>query len=390
MLTNIFGTGTGFFFWVFAAKLYSSDQVGLAVAVISCMYLLSMFSMSGFDIGIIRYLPNASDKNQMINSCLTITSIVSVLSCILFLAGIKIFSPKLIFLRDNINYTVLFILFTAATSILIMQSSIFSALRYSKYSLTQTLFAIPRVLILPLIVIYGLFGMYISYGIGILAASIIGNNYISKINKTYKFRLSFKKDVLKEIFNYSFKNYISIIFEGAPNYIIPLLVLNILGAEQNAYFYVAWSFASFFQMIPRSTSISLLAEGSNKENNDRKNTITAIKFIYSLLLPVIILVFLFGKYILLIFGEEYSENSFSLLKILSIASIPYTLNIIYISVKRIEQHIEPVIYMHSFLGMFSILFSILLVKWVGIIGVGVSWLLVNCIAAVFIWREILD
>ncbi|MGE5472594.1 MAG: lipopolysaccharide biosynthesis protein [Ignavibacteriales bacterium] len=387
MLTYIFGTGSGFFFWIIAAKLYSSDQIGLAVAIISCMSLISMFSRLGFDVGIIRYLPSTGNKNQMINSCLTITSVVSVLFCILFLAGLDILSPKLIFLRDNISYMIIFILFTVATSISFIQSSVFIALRYSKYSLIQILFATPRILILPLIIMYGLFGMYLAYGMGILAASIIGINSISKIDKTYKFKPSFKKDIFKEIFNYSFKNYISIIFEGIPTYILPLLVVNILGTQQNAYFYIAWCFSSFIQMIPQSTATSLLAEGSNKDST-RKDPIVAIKFIYSLLLPVIVVVFLFGKYILLIFGGEYSANSFNLLKILSIASIPFTLNIIYISIKRIERHIEPVIYMYSFLGIFSIVFSILLVKWLGLNGIGVSWLLVNSILVIIIWKDI--
>jgi len=390
IFTNVFGTGSGFFFWVFAAKLYSSEQVGLAVALISCMSLISMLSMLGLDIGIIRYLPNANDKNQMINSCITIISIVSILLCILFLAGLNIFSPSLNFLSNNIYYMILFILFTVAYSIFYMQINIFSAFRHSKYSMLQTLFSVLRVVILPLIVMYGFLGMYLSYGIGILVACILGNYYVSKINKNYKFKLNFNKDMLKEMFNYSIKNYISAIFEGTPNYFLPILIINILGAKQNAYFYIAWSFSAFFQMVARSTSISLLVEGSNKESSIKKDIIHSIKFIYSILLPVIVLVYFFGKYVLLIFGEEYSENSFGLFMILAISSIPYTINILYISVKRIQQRLNSVVLMHSFLGLFSIVLSIFFAKWMGVIGVGISWLLVNCIASLFVWRELFN
>jgi O-antigen/teichoic acid export membrane protein len=389
MLTNIFGTGSGFFFWIFAAKLYSSDQVGLAVALISCMSLLSMFSMLGFDIGIIRYLPTTNNQNQMINSCLTIISVVSILLCIIFLAGLNVLSPTLIFLKDNIYYMVLFTLFTVAYTIFAMQINIFSAFRHSKYSTLQTVFSILRVIILPFIIIYGFLGMYFSFGIGILVASVLGNYYISKINKTYKFRPSFNQSMVKEIFGYSIKNYISTIFEGTPNYILPILVVNILGAKENAYFYIAWCFSSFFQMVPRSTSISLLVEGSNKESSIRKDTIHSIKFIYSLLIPAIILVFIFGKYILLFFGKEYAENSFYLFMIFAITSIPYTINTIYITVKRIQHRIGSVIYMHFFLGLFSILFSLLFARWEGILGVGIAWLLTNSIAAMFAYNKIL-
>lgn len=383
MLTTLFGTGSGFFFWIFAARLYSPDEVGLAVAIISAMCLLSMFSRLGFDIGIIRYLPNTNNKNEMINSCLTIISIASIIFSIIFLVGLNFFSPKLLFLREMNFYSALFIIFTLVNSVLVTQNNIFAALRYSKYSFIQTLIAISRILLLPILVVYGLFGMYFSYGIGISIASIIGNRFISKIHPIYKLKPRLQKDIMKSIFNFSFKNYIATIFEGAPTYILPLLVVHILGAEKNAYFYIAWTCSSFIKMIPRATALSLFAEGSNN-NSIKKDTIASIKFIYTLLVPIIILIFIFGRYILQIFGEDYSENAFDLMKIFALSSIPFTLNMIYVTIKRIQNDINPIIYIYLFIAVSTIFSSYLLLGQLGIMGVGISWIVVNSITGIFV------
>lgn len=383
MLTTLFGTGSGFFFWVLAARFYSPEEVGLAVAIVSAMGLLSMFSRLGFDIGIIRYLPNASNKNEMINSCLTLIFIASIIFSITFLVGLNIFSPKLLFLRENNFYAVSFVIFTLANSILVTQNDIFAALRYSKYSFIQTLIAISRILLLPILLVYGLFGMYFSYGIGILVASIIGNSFISKIHSIYIPKPLIQKNIIKTIINFSFKNYIATLFDGATNYILPLLVVHILGAEKNAYFYIAWTCSSFFNMIPRATAISLFAESSSKDNNIKKDTIASIKFIYTLLIPMIIIVFIFGRYILLIFGEDYSKNAFDLMKIFALSTIPFTLIMIYVTIKRIQNDINPVIYIYLFIAVSTIFSSYLFLGQLGLIGVGISYLVVNCITGIF-------
>jgi len=50
MLSSITGAGTGFVFWVIAARFYSAEDVGLASAVIAAMGLINLFwvSLIGF------------------------------------------------------------------------------------------------------------------------------------------------------------------------------------------------------------------------------------------------------------------------------------------------------------------------------------------------------
>ena len=56
--------GLGFFFWIIVARLYPTEQIGLATTMISIMGLITSFSLLGINIGIIRYLPKAKKKNE--------------------------------------------------------------------------------------------------------------------------------------------------------------------------------------------------------------------------------------------------------------------------------------------------------------------------------------
>ena len=45
MLSSVTSAGAGFFFWLIVARFYSTEEVGLASAIIAAMGLISMFSL---------------------------------------------------------------------------------------------------------------------------------------------------------------------------------------------------------------------------------------------------------------------------------------------------------------------------------------------------------
>ena len=57
----------GFVFWVVAARLYSTENVGLGAALISANQLLSFIGTVGLGFGIIRFLPDTEDKARLLN-----------------------------------------------------------------------------------------------------------------------------------------------------------------------------------------------------------------------------------------------------------------------------------------------------------------------------------
>jgi len=65
MFSSLTSAGSGFFFWLIAARFYSTADIGLASAIISAMGLISMLSLLGFDISLVRFLPECSSVKAL-------------------------------------------------------------------------------------------------------------------------------------------------------------------------------------------------------------------------------------------------------------------------------------------------------------------------------------
>src|SRR6266550_426274 len=77
MANTLVITGSGFVFWLIAARLAAPDQVGLATSVVSAMLLVSLLARLGFDVALLRQLPRMSggEAHRLINSTLTVSGI---------------------------------------------------------------------------------------------------------------------------------------------------------------------------------------------------------------------------------------------------------------------------------------------------------------------------
>ena len=382
MAATLFTAGAGFFFWIFAARLYTVEAVGLGSAIMSATWLLSILSALGFDIGLIRYLPEEKDKSRMINSCLTISALAALLLALVFILGLQIWSPALMSLREHTFYGAAFVLFTITITLLGLQTNVFVAFRQAKYSFIQGSVAMLRIVLLPFLIIFGAFGVYLSVGLATAIALLVGNMLILKVFSGYRPVLAINKKVIRVMIHYSFGNNVANIFYFLPVAVLPLLVLAVLGEEVTAYFYVAWKISSVLLMVPFATSTSLFAEGSFSPDVLRQNVIKSLKFIFVLLIPAIMGIFIFGRYVLLLFGAAYAENAFEVLLILSLASIPHAMIMVYVAIKRVKKETMPVIYVYGAVAVLTLIGSCVVIQEMGLIGIGISWIFGNGLVAV--------
>jgi len=145
------------------------------------------------------------------------------------------------------------------------------------------------------------------------------------------------KVVVKEIARFSFLNYFSNLLWLAPGLVLPIMVVNLLGAEQNVYFYIAWMLGGILGSIPQATSLSLLAEGSNNRETLTSNVQRSVKIILVLLLPAIVIILLLGDKLLFLFGQTYSQYGTGLLCLMALAALSISVNALYISIKRVKK-----------------------------------------------------
>ena len=392
LLNRALGAGLGFAFWIVAARFYSPVEVGIISALIAAMMLLASFSRLGFDMGIVRFLSAAKDKSGIINSCLTITCLASLAAAIIFVAGLDFWSQALSFIRQDWQFLACFITFTIIFALSITLSSVFVAFRRAEFAFFQsTIGASLRAGLPILLVSAGAIGLFFSWGIGIcvaIATSLL--LFLPRLQPKYRPRLKIKKSVISSMMHFSAMNYIVGLLQGAPQYVLPLLVINMLGLEVTAYFRIAWAISSIlFLTIPVAVATSLFAEGSHNPAELRGNAIRAIKLMLALITPGIIILFFLGDKILLLFGVAYSENGLRLMQILALSAIPSIFINIYIIIRTVQMRMKEVIGVVALMAALVLGLIYAFIPRFGSIGIGYGWVLGHVIVAGFIGAKYL-
>lgn len=374
MLSTLVMAVLGFVFWMVGTRIFTTEQVGLATTIISAMGLITSFSLLGLNTGLIRYLPAAENKDKKINTSFTLVALVTIMISSIFLVCIKTLSPKLVFVHDNIILAFVFMLFMVFASFSSLIDSVFIAYRSTKFVLLKnTIFSLLKILLLFVFVWLGAYGIFSAHMIGLIIGFLaVFAVLIFKFN--YKPKFVLYDSIIKKIGKYSFGNYVAGFIGGLPTMILPLLILNKLGAEVSAYYYMAMMIAALLFTIPQATSNSLFAEGSHDEKNLKSQVKKTAKIISLLLIPAILVVVFLGQYVLLLFGKEYSSEGFRFLQLLALSGVFVGVNSVFGTLLRVKKKIKSVIIV-SILTAVLILGGSYLFLNQGLFGIGLAWVI---------------
>jgi O-antigen/teichoic acid export membrane protein len=386
MANTVVTSGLGFFFWMVVARFYTEAEVGWGAAIISSISLLAMLSIPGFGAALIRFLPKAENPQAMINSCLTISGVIAVVLSVIFVAGLDIWSPALSFIRQNVIFAAAFVFFVLAQTLYGAIASVFIARRRADFTLYKS--AVFSLLKIPLpilmVLFFHAFGIAASWGMAAAVALIVALFFfIPRVQPHYKPVPSFNPGIIGSMWRYSSGSYLARLFNAAPALILPVMVVNLLGAEQNAHFYVAWMIAGLLFAIPAAVSNSLFAEGAHFENALWSNVTKSLKFVFVILVPAVVLVLLAGKWLLLLFGEGYSVSGLLLLRILCLSSLFSGVSIIYTATLRVEDRLRELTLIFGFITAASLIGSYFVMPACGMAGIGYVWFAVQGVVCLY-------
>jgi O-antigen/teichoic acid export membrane protein len=374
LANNVIGSAIAFLFWVAAARLYTTEEIGIATALISASAFILMLSRMGFDFSIIRFFPTR-DKSDVFNTTIFVTSLVSLLLGIIFVIGIDFFSPNLSVLKNNI-YALVFLLYILLTSVTTFTGQTFLAMRKGNYFFLQNRIADFRIIFIFIFISWGALGIYNSFWVSVFFAF---GAALFLLKSHLKLGFSFKRDFFRESLKFSGGNYAASLFSSIPALILPLLVLNLLGVKEAAYYYISYAIASIIFMIPNAVSTSLFVEGSHGESL-KKSVVKSYTMIFVLLIPVVLITYFFGHFILSFLGKSYLE-SLELLKIFALSSFFVAIVSVYMSVKRVQMDIKSLMLVSIGTCILTLSLSPLFLLKFGIIGIGYTWIITYGIIA---------
>lgn len=387
ILNSVVFAASGFLFWIIAAHFYTDVEVGRGAAAIAAVSLLMQISHLGLGFALIRFVSDSEKRAvALINSILTVGLLASLVVATIFLFGLPLWSPGLLFIRHDSVYISAFIVFTSAFTLYQLLNNVFVAKRQTKPTFYQGLIAglvrFPLCYILAFL--YASFGIFASFGIAMLLSIIISLILLlPTVQKDYRPYPYFSISLIGPVMaRFAGVNYLSNFLWIAPSQLFPLIVLNVLGAEMNAYFYIAWAIANILFIIPLAIANSLFAEGSYNSKLLRDYTLRAVKINILLLVPAAGLLLLLGRFVLAIFGSAYSIEAESLLILLIISVFPLAVNHLVINILRVVNNLPGILIISSLMAVSTIGLSYVFITDYGILGVGIGWLIGQAFTAV--------
>ena len=402
ILTSVLGAGFGFIFWILAAKFYSAEDVGIATALISSMALLVLLSRAGLDVSLIRFFPanyvikggdegdgskgiadssmSKAWKSRVFSTALIITTSFAILFGVIFITGVDVFSPRLHLLKSPFN-AALYLIFLAAHSASALACISFVAVRRASFQFIQSIVVGSRVLFLIPLILLGAVGIFGAVGISFVIA--LGTAYILLGRLGVRPGFVIDRGFLNDAFHFSVGNYLASLFMLGPNFVLPIMVLNVLGAEQAAYYYIAYAIVALLFKIPHAVSMSLFVEGSHGEALKRA-VVKSLFAIFLLMIPAAVILYVWGGWLLGLVGADYASGGFAVLRMMVVASLFVGVNLVYFAIKRVQKDVKGLVVLSGVIGGLLVGFGYVFVVMFGLVGVGYAWLMSNGIGSVMV------
>ncbi len=383
---NVIPGIAGFIFWIIAGKFYQPYDVGFASATISAATLIAGISGLNLSMGLIRFLAEAPNPIRMMNSAYCVNFIISILAAVVYLLGVRFWSPGLLKLRDDWLFFIIFIVYVIIATLGTIVRDTFVARRKSVYAFYYTI--INNFVRVALVVI----GFSIG-AIGIIGANVIGFLisvyiafvvYLSRIEPRYKFMWIINREDLGLMLPYSIGNYVAGLLLMLPQTILPLLTLNTMGPIKNGYAYIALMIGSTIATPSLAFAVSAFAEGSSDPGNSQKYLVQSLIIGMMITIPLTVIVIVFAPRILQFFGKDYALEATNLLRLLSTSTPFVAFTQLFFIYLRIKKQLLPLIIYSGLVGLFTIGTSAALMESLGILAIGIGVLGGNLIVAIVI------
>jgi O-antigen/teichoic acid export membrane protein len=390
-ITSLLGMG----FWLVAARLYSSSQVGRDAVLISVMIELSTLCQLNLNNGIIRFLPDLGRRSaRAIGGAYAASGLLALFVGSAFVFAAPRASHELAFLGESPALQAGFVVALMLWGVFALQDAVLTATRRASWvPLENGLFGVLKIAALPLLLVAGV-------GNGVFAAWVLPMALLVIPVNVLIFRRAVPAHVegeeressvgrfgTKRAVKFLAQDYVASVFTQATLTLLPLLVIGILGSEASAYFAIPFMIVMAFDTFAYSTSTSLVVEATLASEHLRPLVRLFVRRVLVLLAPVGLLLIALAPLVLLPFGHAYAENGTAVLRLLLCASLLRAGIALFSAISRVGGHGLRLGAVELALLVLALGLAIPLAHAHGIDGVALAWLAANALVflAVLPW-----
>lgn len=329
----------GFLYWLVAARMVPARAVGIASAVQSAAQLLAVFCVVGLSTLLISELSHdRSHARTLMLTAATLVGLLAALSAAVVSVVVHSFSSTVGSGLAGPVGTLVFILLSALTTILVLlDDACIGLLRGDLQLRRNTVFAVSKLLLLPLLILAWATQsgteLVVAWLAGLTISLLTLSMNLAQLTRGQASRLDFRRLFEKRrlIGSHHWLN-ISI---SAPRLVLPILVTTIVSAEANAAYTAAMLLIGFVNIIPSHLATVLFALKPGDEVALRREVKKTMGICLVLAVVSAPFFFLFSNFVLGIFGPSYTSAS-TALAILGLTTYPAAVKTHFVSISRVR------------------------------------------------------
>lgn len=329
--------GLGFFFWLFAARLFSQSDVGVAAGIVSAMMLCTQLALLGIGSSVISYFrAHESDPERLINTALTLVSGAAALAAGVFLLVASAL-PTLDAVVASPWYAASFVVASVTGTVAILFDQISTVGRRGDQALVRgALFGLAAIACLISVSqeIGGSQGVFMPWAVAGLLVFALGLAQFRRSLQGYRTRPLVEIDLAQGLLRLGLPNQVLTLAERTPGLIMPILVAELVSARANAAWYAAWMMAWVIYIVPVQVGMTTFAEAARDPASFSHAVRRGLRISLVLGSAGAIVVALAGGLPLSLMGPTYVREGLAPLRILTIGVVPMCFTFAYFAACR--------------------------------------------------------
>jgi O-antigen/teichoic acid export membrane protein len=367
-------------YWVVAARRYSVEVIGRDTALIATMQTLSTFAQLDLASLLLKFIPTWRDNaSRAVGTAYVVAVSVSlVISAGFAEIGSRV-SSHWAFLGP-VGVAAPLCCGAALWSVFAIEDGALTGLRRatlipienSAYGLAKLLLLITLAGVLPNS------GVFYSWLLPLVPIVLTVNWFLFRRALPDHRAKPLGANVVvlprRQVIRYAGFDYVGALFGTVLTVGMPLIVSGIVGVKEAAVFYFPWTLILLLDATGYSLAASLVVEGTTDPSLLLRHARSILRLSTLLLLPAVVVVFVFSPLILDLFGHAYARGGTTTLRILLLASLPRATSSVYTSVARVQLKMGQILGRVG--GSTVVILSLVVVlgREHGIQGIAVGWL----------------
>jgi O-antigen/teichoic acid export membrane protein len=331
----------GVVFWAVAAHLSSATVVGRTTAEIAAMLLLATLAQLSFGSIFERFLPVAGEFTyDFVKRSYRICTAFGLVLAVGYLA----LGFGRSFLPSSLGWKLLFVVAVVLWTIFALQDSVLIGLRASRWVAVENIaYSVAKLAFLPVsIVISASDGIFVAWTAPVLFAIIAVTWYLFRHRIPEHQSTSTASEELpstRALIVLASAQYAALLSSVFLPSIVTLIVIQRLGAIANAHYYLPSMIASSLGMFCWGIVRSFLVEATSEPGALRHHANSTIRALLIVLLPSVLLGYIFAPTYLRVFGASYAAHGTTLMRMLLISLLGSSVMVFYSAFAWLDQRV---------------------------------------------------